>query len=270
MRRVRYHTKNPPRLQGFDTEARRGDLLVVCSPTGSHEYRATKDGPRRLLDWLWREARDTNFFYNLTYDRDVLLKPFAHRMKRNSRSVRCGPYSIRLLGNKSIKLRKGGSHRVKEFYDISGFFSDGERTRSLQEASELFLGDSKRDDIDRARLGEEVGYYESRQKEVIEYCKQDAALALGLAKLLIRTLSETLGFYPSRFNSKASISKAWLKSTIRNYSCGRSRPCGRLAKPAIGAGRLSQRYSAGSRTSTRSISRRRTETRFESCPDSTY
>lgn len=213
MRRTRYHTRLPPRIQGFDTEARRGDLLVVCSPQKHHEFRNDKNAPERLLAWLWREARDTNFFYNLVYDRDVLFKPFASRMGKKARSVRSGPYSIKLLGNKSFSLRKKGAHRVKSFYDISGFFADGDHTLPLEEVARLFLGKGKLPDVDRERLGEEDGYYESHRAKVIEYCRRDAELARDLGKLLAQTLKETLGFYPSRFNSKASISKAWAEAT---------------------------------------------------------
>lgn len=206
--RPRYHTKQPPRIQGFDTEARRGNLLVVCSPDGSHQFdNKHRYGKRRLLDWLWREARDTNFFYNLTYDRDVLLKPFARQMKGHS--VSFGPYRIRLLGNKSFSLGNAGSHRHKEFYDISGFYSDDNGTKPLEEVARLFLGVGKVEGVDRERLGSEDGYYEVRRSEVIEYCKQDAKLAYDLGKLLVKTLQDALGFYPKRYNSKASISKAW-------------------------------------------------------------
>jgi hypothetical protein len=209
--RPRHHTKKAPWVRGLDTEARKGNLLVVCSPTRHHEYRGGKDGPQRLLDWLWRISATTNFFYNLTYDRDVLLKPLASRMKKGAHSVRCGPFLVKLLGNKSFRIIREGSHESKAYYDISGFFAGEEGTFPLETTARLFLGEGKLPDVDRVRLGSEIGYYEARRAEVIRYCKRDAALAEKLGKLLVRTLYDSLGFYPSRFNSKASISKAWLE-----------------------------------------------------------
>jgi hypothetical protein len=211
MRRRKYHVLNRPRLQGFDTEACHGNLLVVCSPRRAHEYRNGKNSRLRLLDWLWDEASQTNFFYNLTYDRDVLLKPFAKKMGRWSREVKQGPYTISLLGNKSFKLTRKGSHHAKRFFDISGFYADGERTLPLEETARLFLDEGKLPDVDRVRLGSEVEYYPAHRDDVIRYCKRDAELAMKLGRLLVKNLGETLNFWPSRFNSKASVAKAWLE-----------------------------------------------------------
>jgi len=209
MRRPHFHTRTAPRIRGFDTEACKGNLLVICSPSASHEYRGDKDAPRRLLEWLWGESLDTNFLYNLAYDRDVISKPFARRMKRGSHSVSCAEYELSFLGNKSFMLKRKGSHRVKRFFDISGFFADGDRTLSLDETARLFLGEGKLPDVDRAILGSDPAYYPAHRETVIRYCKRDAELAERLGKLLVSTIWDALGFYPSRFNSKASISKAW-------------------------------------------------------------
>ncbi len=207
--RARFHTRTAPRIRGFDTEACKGNLLVVCSPSASHKYRGDKDAPRRLLEWLWDESLDTNFLYNLAYDRDVISKPFARRMKKGSHSVRCAEYELSFLGNKSFMLMRKGSHRVKRFFDISGFFADGDHTLPLDETARLFLGEGKLPDVDRETLGSDPRYYPAHRAKVIEYCKRDAYLAERLGKLLESTIWEALGFYPSRFNSKASISKAW-------------------------------------------------------------
>lgn len=210
-RRPRYHTAAPPSIGAFDTEACRGNLLVVCSPTSHFEPREQKDSPQRLLAWLFREARDVNFCYNLSYDRAILLKPLARRFKRGQRQVTVGPFRLSLLGNKSFTLTKKGSHHKRAFYDISGFYADGERTLPLEETAREFLGEGKLPDVDRAVLGTDPTYYPAHREEVIRYCMRDAELALRLGKLLISMLGQSLGFFPSRFNSKASISKAWIE-----------------------------------------------------------
>ena len=209
--RPRYHTTAPPSIGALDTEACRGNLLVVCSPDSHFEPKDQKDSPQRLLAWLWREGRDVTFCYNLTYDRAILLKPLARRFKKGQRKISVGPFRLSLLGNKSFKLTKAGSHHARSFYDVSGFFADGERTLPLEETAREFLGEGKLKDVDRAVLGSDPTYYPAHREEVIKYCKRDAELALRLGKLLVSMLGETLGFYPSRFNSKASISKAWLE-----------------------------------------------------------
>jgi hypothetical protein len=205
--RPRYHVRAPPKLRGLDTEACRGDLLVICSPTSFFE--PTGD-PNDLLSWLWNESREANFFYNLTYDRDIICKPFASLMSGTDKRVSYGDWEISFIGNKSFQLdRNGRAHHTRRYYDISGFFSDGERTLPLEETARLFLGAGKLPDVDRARLGEEREYYAANRDRVIEYCKRDAELAEQLSRLLVSTLKSGLGFYPSRYHSKASISKAW-------------------------------------------------------------
>lgn len=208
--RPRYHTTAPPSIGAFDTEACRGNLLVVCSPDSHFEPKDQKDSPQRLIAWLWREGREVNFCYNLTYDRAILLKPLARRFKKGQRKISVGPFRLSLLGNKSFKITRKGYH-ARSFYDVSGFFADGERTLPLEVTAREFLGEGKLKDVDRAVLGSEPSYYPAHREEVIRYCKRDAELALRLGKLLVSMLGETLGFYPSRFNSKASISKAWLE-----------------------------------------------------------
>jgi hypothetical protein len=217
-RRPRHHVRRMPRLQGLDTEACHGDLLVVCSPKRHQEYH---NKPQRLLDWLWENSREMNLLYNLAYDRDVLIKPLLGRLSRLDRrglredhEVTRGAYRISLLGNKSFSIRRGVEEHAKRFFDVSPFFADGERSLSLDEVARAYLGEAKTDKeegIDRVKLGKDRRYYRDHRAAVIRYCRQDAALTLRLGRLLLESLGRTLGYYPSRLNSKASISKAWIE-----------------------------------------------------------
>lgn len=217
-RRPRYHVRRMPRLMGFDTEACHGDLLVVASPTWHQEYH---DKPQRLLEWLWRNSREMNLLYNLAYDRDVLVKPLLGHLSKSDRKrlrkeheVDRGLFRITLLGNKSFSVRKGVNSHAKRFFDVSPFFADGERSLPLDEVARAFLGEGKTDKeegIDRARLGKDPEYYGQHREAVIRYCRHDAALTLRLGRLLLQSLGTTLGYFPSRLNSKASISKAWIE-----------------------------------------------------------
>jgi len=207
-----------PRLTAFDTEACHGNLLLICSPARHQEYHGK---PQRLLDWLWDNARDMNLLYNLAYDRDVLVKPLLGRLSKRDRcrlredhEVTRGEYRIALLGNKSFSIRKGSNSHAKRFYDVSPFFTDGEHSMPLDSVARAFLGEGKTDEeegIDRAELGKDPQYYQLHREAVIRYCRQDAALTLRLGRLLLQTLEATLGYFPSRLNSKASISKAWIE-----------------------------------------------------------
>jgi hypothetical protein len=213
-RRPRYHVRRMPRLMAFDTEACRGNLLVVSSPTRHQEYHGK---PQRMLAWLWKNAREMNLLYNLAYDRDVLIKPLLGRISkldrkrvREDHELTRGPFRITLLGNKSFSIRRGKDGHAKRFFDVSPFFADGERSLPLDEVARVYLGEGKSDKeegIDRAKLGKVPSYYRAHRKAIIRYCRHDARLTLQLARLLLKSLAATLGYFPSRLNSKASISK---------------------------------------------------------------
>ncbi|HYM40664.1 MAG TPA: hypothetical protein VEY12_11095 [Thermoplasmata archaeon] len=222
--RSRYVTHSKPRVQGFDTEADiNGNLIVACSPRKkfTFQWARWRANPRReclrLLLFLWDEGCDFNFCYNLKYDLAVLLKPLAFRflraMKKDKRchTVSFGPYRVTLRGT-SFVLRRDGNNHPKRFFDVANFFSDGDQPLRLEEAAETFLNEHKTS----TDLGEILGglggreYFRAHRAEVVAYCKQDALLAKRLAQVLRDFCPEIFGreLWPTRYNSKASISKA--------------------------------------------------------------
>jgi hypothetical protein len=209
--RPRYYSRKRPRFQAFDTESRHGRLLCICSPDESHEY----SRPETLLRWLWTRARDVNFVYNLSYERDVILKQYRRQLtptayEEHRIRTRRG-YTIEWIGDKALVLKKG--HHVKRFFDVAPFFSPDHNVSTLEEAAQAILGEGKLADVDRTRLGEEAGYYEAHREDVLRYCRRDAELTLRLAQALRETLRETFGFELLRYHSKASIAKAYLEAS---------------------------------------------------------
>ena len=224
--RARYWTTERPTINAFDTETRHGDLLVICDPKTALEVGSgTQFG--HILNFLWRQGRRENFFWNVGYDLGAILKsyiqglpPAARKELRARHRVRHGRFDLTYVGDKGFRLRDTVSHREKRYWDLSPFYSEENSTRSLDTVAREKLGEGKAETVDRRRLGREPGYYENHRLEVIDYCKRDALLTRRLAELRIGEIREALGFYPTRFSSKASLSKAYLDrncSAILNH-----------------------------------------------------
>lgn len=219
--KARYSTDRKPTVNAFDTETRHGDLLILCDPKECLEVRPrTRFG--HILNFLWRRGRRENFFWNVGYDVGAILKAYIQRLTprqreafREKHRIRFGRFLLILAGDKGFRIRDQDAHREKRYWDLAPFYSEEHSIRSLDEAAREKLGEGKAGDIDRARLGSEPRYFESNRERVVEYCKRDALLTRRLAELRVVEIGEALGFYPTRFSSKASLSKAYLD---RNHS----------------------------------------------------
>jgi len=219
--KARYWTEKCPSVNAFDTETRHGDLLLICDPKEHFEVRpGTQFG--HVLNFLFRRGKRENFFWNVSYDEGAILKGFLQSLSpkqiaelRVKHKFRHNRFTVILAGDKGFRIRDERSHREKRYWDLTPFYSEEHATRPLDEVAREKLGEGKFEDIDRRRLGKEDGYYAANREKVIGYCKQDALLVRKLAVLRIRQIGEALGFYPTRYASKASVSKAFLD---RHYS----------------------------------------------------
>jgi hypothetical protein len=219
--RARYWTDKRPSVNVFDTETFHGDLLILCDPKECLEVGpGTRFG--HILNFLWRRGRRENFFWNVGYDLGAILKRYIQQLTpRQRRELRArhrvfhGRLVLTFAGDKGFRIRSRDGHREKRYWDLAPFYSEEISTRSLDDVAREKLGEGKGADVDRQRLGSERGYYQAHRERVIEYCKRDASLTCRLAELRIGEIAQALGFYPTRFSSKASLSKAFLD---RNFS----------------------------------------------------
>jgi hypothetical protein len=219
--RARYWTLKRPTVNAFDTETRHGDLLILCDPKECLEIGpGTQFG--HILNFLWRKGRRENFFWNVGYDLGAILKRYIQHLNpsqrddlRSGHRIESGRFTLTFAGEKGFRLRDRMAHREKRYWDLAPFYSEENSIRSLEDAARTRLAEGKSGDVDRVRLGKEAGYFEANRDRVIDYCKRDALLTRRLAELRMVEIGEALGFYPTRFSSKASLSKAYLD---RNYS----------------------------------------------------
>jgi len=238
-------------FRGFDTEAYRGNCKLLACSNGAY---IESDNTLKLIDFLWGNALSPNegynFFFNVDYDFEVIVKQFvitnfrevkagykkALEIKRvineklssgdevsyaewamldkfnHVEHLKVGGYEIKYIKDKCFTLKKGRKHKF--FFDIANFLSvEGEHI-SLDKASELLLGEHKSDKelgLDRKQIGETEGYYEEHREDIIKYCINDCKLTADLGREVIKGFSD-LGFeFPVKPFSKATISKEWLR-----------------------------------------------------------
>jgi len=213
-----------PTQTAFDTETFRGKLKVICSPDAFFEPTGKVED---LLGWMVDHGSDTCWTYNLRFDSDVVLRAIfeaidiQHDLKAKAEfiekhAVKIGDFKVTLIGAKNFKIeRKSDAGRqVLSCFDVSAFFTEGERRVTLDYAALKMLGEGKSNEelgIDRKSIGTIEGYYEEHRDKIIEYCKQDAKLTLKLGEYLVDVARDAVGVYPKRWSSAASMSKAWIE-----------------------------------------------------------
>lgn len=142
-----------------------------------------------------------------------------------------GRWKVRLIGSKAMSISPTrAKHRKDETvwaFDAAAWYSGGFGGVSLESAASQYLGQHKNAEelgIDRAKIGEEEGYYEARREAILKYCIQDCVLT---ARLMDRTRESfhKIGFpFPDKPFSRASVSREYLRvsgvlqGTIQEYA----------------------------------------------------
>ena len=220
---------------GFDTETYKGYVKVLTDSNG--KYLESSD-TLELLDFLYNEGKnsDYNVFYNIEYDLGSIIKPYviengerlhkqfyerlqaiqlqiANVEEESGYTFTIGNYHVVYLSNKMFSLRKKGNKAIY-FWDASNFYKTGYGHMTLNNASSKYLHKVKNNEelnIDRARIGNEQGYYEKHREKIIEYSIYDCILTKELFERTIKSY-QNLGFaFPQKPFSEASIFKEYLK-----------------------------------------------------------
>ncbi len=124
---------------------------------------------------------------------------------------------VKYLRGKGFTITVGDlKHGVGvSFYDASAFFRPDHANISLDVAAKHHLGVGKNAEelgIDRAKIGNEAGYYERHRDDIIRYCIQDATLTAALQDLTIKSHAALHLPWPKHPWSKASVHKEYWKT----------------------------------------------------------
>ena len=213
---LRQLTKMPKNhdILGWDTETYKGYARLIANSQGQYliieEQRVSEDTFTQILQFLTRKTwRGTHgFFWNIDYDFFAIIKyagmDFAKELYENGEAVWEG-YKISYIPKKAFTIEKG--HKTHEFYDLYQFYNT-----SLDKASQRHLREGKLTElIDRTQLNDNFNLWKEKEREIIEYCIKDCELTAKLAVLLKDTLKHNIGFIPSKYISKAYISKEYFR-----------------------------------------------------------
>ena len=193
-------------VYALDTETdQNGDIFLIADSEGRYLDKIT---PESCLAWLFskRYQGSWNFFYNITFDAEVILKLLGDNLYsyKNSRKLRFkfDGYTIEYFPSKKLAIRKG--HHSTVFFDIAQYYH-----ASLVNAYQSNIGklDSKYLETKQKRISFSKWFFRDNKKLVIEYCIKDCKLTKELAEHWIKLFDLAFGFYPQRWISSGYLAE---------------------------------------------------------------
>ena len=111
-------------IYGLDCETYQGNIILIADSGG--RYLDTDVSAESVISFLFQSRYKTswNFFYNLGYDAEVILKLLGEELnlykKTRNLVFRHGDYKIEYIPNKKLAIRKG--HHSTVFFDIAQYY----------------------------------------------------------------------------------------------------------------------------------------------------
>src|SRR2546428_741784 len=198
---------SPKPIHALDTETdKRGNVRIIADSDGSFLDKIT---PESLIKWLFRKKYQNswNFFYNLTFDAEVILKTLPQRVLDSYKKTRFlefvfDGYKIDYLPSKRLAIRKG--HHSSVFFDIAQYYHE-----SLTSAYQNNIGKLPLEylEIKSKRSVFSRYYFNHFPKQIREYCIQDCRYTKEIAENWIRLFYSAFGFYPARWISSGYLAE---------------------------------------------------------------
>lgn len=192
-------------IYALDTETHEGNVFLIADSEGNFLDKIT---PESCLKWLFskRYQGSWNFFYNITFDAEVILKLLGNNLysyKRSRKlSFKFNDYHIEYFPTKKLAIRKG--HHSTVFFDIAQYYH-----ASLVDAYQNNIGklDSKYLQVKQKRDSFSKWFFRDNKKLVIDYCIKDCKLTKQLSEHWIKLFSVAFGFYPQRWISSGYLAE---------------------------------------------------------------
>jgi len=193
-------------VYALDTETdQNGDILIIADSEGRFLDKIT---PESCLKFLFskRYQGSWNFFYNITFDAEVILKLLGDRLnsyKQNRKlTFKFNGYTIEYFPNKKLAIRKG--HHSTVFFDIAQYYHSSLIDAYQNNIEKL---DSKYLKVKKKRSSFSKWFFRDNKKLVIDYCIKDCKLTKKLAEHWIKLFDLAFGFYPQRWISSGYLAE---------------------------------------------------------------
>ncbi len=195
-------------VYALDTETDENGNITHLADSSGNYLELDDVTPDNVIKFLFskRFQNTWNFFYNVTFDAEVILKLFGDLLydyKRTRTLVfKYNGYTIEYIPQKKIAIRKG--HHSAVFFDIAQYYH-----QSLLKAYQNNIGELPKSylDMKNQRTHFTRKYCEKYSKKVREYCIQDCIFTKQLAEHWIKVFHEAFGFYPQRFISSGYLAE---------------------------------------------------------------
>ena len=202
-------------IHALDTETYNGDIFLIADSDGRYLDKIT---PESVIKFLFsKKYHGTwNFFYNLSYDAEVILKLLGSELYRyrNTRNLEFyfQNYKIQYFPNKMLKINKG--HHSVLFYDIAQFFGS-----SLANAYQENIGklDESYLQLKNKRSQFSKWFYNHNKKKIRSYCITDCILTKRLAEKWIKLFYDAFLFYPAKWFSSGYLAEKVLINNGINF-----------------------------------------------------
>ena len=190
---------------GLDTETFQGDIFLMADSDGNFIDKITPDS---CLRWLFsrRFQGSWNFFYNLSYDAEVILKLLGDNLqsyrKSGSLTFHYENFTLDYIPARKLAIRKG--HHSSIFYDIAQFYHT-----SLSNAYQQNVGKLSEDYLSMKNKRSEFSprYYNRNKNKVRNYCISDCIYTKKLSEHWIDLFSNAFSFYPNRWISSGYLAE---------------------------------------------------------------
>lgn len=196
------------KVYALDTETDENGDITLIADSSENYLELDQITPENLIKFLFskRYQGSWNFFYNVTFDSEVILKTFGQILydyKRTRKlSFRIRDYKIEFIPQKKIAIRKG--HHSAVFFDIAQFYHQG-----LSQAYQNNIGKLPNwyKEIKNKRSHFTRKFYEKYPNKVRKYCFADCKFTKKLAEHWIKLFYDAFSFYPQRWISSGYLAE---------------------------------------------------------------
>ena len=195
-------------VYALDTETDENGNITVLADSDGNYLELDDITPEKVIKFLFskRYQGSWNFFYNVTFDAEVILKIFGDLLydykKTRILSFHYDGYTIEYIPQKKIAIRKG--HHSSVFFDIAQYYHESLDNAYLHNIGKLpdWYVDAKSNRTHYTRF-----YYKRFPYKVRKYCIQDCIYTKELANHWIKVFFEAFDFYPQRFISSGYLAE---------------------------------------------------------------
>ncbi|MEX2193154.1 MAG: DNA polymerase [Nitrosarchaeum sp.] len=196
------------RVYALDTETDENGNITILADSDGNYLELDDITPEKVIKFLFskRYQGSWNFFYNVTFDAEVILKIFGNLLYDYKRTrilrFQYQDYTIEYIPQKKIAIRKG--HHSSVFFDIAQYYHESLSNAYLHNIGKLpdWYLDTKKNRSHFTRK-----YSEKYPKQIRNYCIQDCIYTKQLANHWIKVFHDAFGFYPQRFISSGYLAE---------------------------------------------------------------